>query len=562
MSMAKNETEDIDSLLQGNRFKIPDYQRRYCWRSIQIEALWQDIEESLGNNNMPHFIGTLSFQKVERSDSDIETIYEIIDGQQRITTLFILLKVLIDKLRDKHFRDKLLSALIGNEKDLKLQLPGEDDAFLKKLLFSPNTIKERTKMTKRSQICLSCARAKFNSFTEDFTEKKIKDRITFIRDKIEVLVFNVENQAQAVKMFSIINDRGLPLGILDKTKSTLMLYSTLYLENKLNPLINESFKGIFNSYDNLLVLKDKLGILGRFEENTIFTHHYYSSRKLFADTWVSKNSADIIFNNLKRKCEELKVKPPKLKKFIEAYVNDLKNFSINYYTLVESIEENPILLKPFIYLEFSATLYPLLVRAYMQGKLNDLLPILEAVEVRVYKLRGTDPKADMYLLSSYLSEEDLGIDDIRKRLINFGERFASKYVFRTYLEGEVYGNNAVKYILAEYSRDNHSISLYKDFQIEHIFSAAPEYETSDYGFSDDYSIEKNRLGNLALLEQNLNASVGNSPPINKVNTYLRSKNSETRRLAGEINRGKFAKSNVDQRREAIIEFCITRFPYE
>ena len=136
------------------------------------------------------------------------------------------------------------------------------------------------------------AKKEFISLVNALNISEIEKRIKFIRDKIEVLVFNVEDQAQAVKMFSIINDRGLPLRILDKTKSILMLYSTLHLNEELNQFINDEFELIFDSYDELIVLKEKLNILGRFEENTIFTHHYYSSRHLFPQTWNNRNVTD------------------------------------------------------------------------------------------------------------------------------------------------------------------------------------------------------------------------------------------------------------------------------
>ena len=116
------------------------------------------------------------------------------------------------------------------------------------------------------------AKRLFCAFANSLSTEEVEQRIIFIRDNIEVLVFNVESQAQAVKMFSIINDRGLQLRILDKTKSILMLYSTLHLKEELNNKINSSFEKIFDSYDDLLIWKEKLGILGRLEENTIFTH--------------------------------------------------------------------------------------------------------------------------------------------------------------------------------------------------------------------------------------------------------------------------------------------------
>ena len=134
-----------------------------------------------------------------------------------------------------------------------------------------------------------------------------------------------------------------------------------YVE-ELNNKINSSFEKIFDSYDDLLIWKEKLGILGRLEENTIFTQHYYSARRLFASTWNNRDSADTIFDNLKAKCEELKEKPNELSTFISEYVSDFENFAVAYIQLIKDIEVKAIYQKPFCYLEFTATLYPLLVR--------------------------------------------------------------------------------------------------------------------------------------------------------------------------------------------------------
>lgn len=557
MSITKSQTEKIGSIFNGNRFIIPTYQRKYSWTDTERKALWQDIEESI-KDNMNHFVGTLSFKENKSVGLSTDTVYEIIDGQQRITTIFILLKVLINKITDEDDKKSLLSAFIGSQDNLKLHPLGADGDFLNTLLFEPESIDE-DKINKRSQMFMLSAKNLFTSFASALTPKEIEERIIFIRDRIEVLVFNVESQAQAVKMFSIINDRGLPLRILDKTKSILMLYSTLHLKEELNDTINNIFEEIFDSYDDLLVYKGKLGILGRLEENTIFTQHYYSSRKLFASTWNYKDSADTIFDNLKVKCEELKDSPEELRAFIVEYLSDFGNFAVSYSNLVKEIETKPIYQKPFRYLEFTATLYPTLVRLYIQNKLDDLLPVLEAIEVRVYKLRGTNPVADMYWLSSHISEKDLSISDIRNHLINFSEKFVNNHVLETYLDGAIYGNGAVKYILSEFSNDDHDIATYKDFQVEHVFSSEPNYDASAYGFADDYDYEKNRLGNLGLLEKSLNVRISNSPPINKVKGYLKSTNIDLNNLAGEIQRGNFNKTNVDERRKAIVDFCITRF---
>ncbi len=557
MSITKSQTEKIGSIFNGNRFVIPAYQRKYSWTDIERKALWKDIEESI-KDNMNHFVGTLSFKENKSVGLSTDTEYEIIDGQQRITTLFILLKVLIDKIADTQVKQNQLSAFIGSKNNLKLRPLGADGEFLNNLLFDSATL-GLEKSNKKSQLFMLSAKQQFTAFANALSSKEIEERIVFIRDRIEVLVFNVESQSQAVKMFTIINDRGLPLRILDKTKSILMLYSTLHLEESLNDVINNSFENIFDSYDDLLVCREKLGILSRLEENTIFSHHYYSARKLFSSTWNNRDGADTIFDNLKAKCEELKDNTADLKTFIDEYLADFKNFAISYSNLVKEVETKLAFQKPFRYLEFTATLYPLLVRLYMQGKLDDLLPILEAIEVRVYKLRGTNPIADMYSLSSYITENDLTVDEIRNHLMNFSEKFVNNHVFETYLDGSIYGNGAVKYILSEYSNEDHDITTYKDFQVEHVFSKEPNYDVISYGFTDDYDYEKNRLGNLGLLEKSLNIGLGNLPPINKVSGYLNSTNIEIRNLAGEIQKGHFNKISVDDRRETIKEFCTTRF---
>ncbi len=557
MSITKSQTEKIGSIFNGNRFVIPTYQRKYSWTDTERKALWQDIEESL-KDNMNHFVGTLSFKENKSIGLSTDTVYEIIDGQQRITTLFVLLKILIDKIEKKDVRESQLSTFIGTKDNLKLQPLGEDGSFLKRLLFDFEDI-DKENINKRSQRFMYSASKLFSAFANPLSSSEIEERIIFIRDRIEVLVFNVQNQAQAVKMFSIINDRGLPLRILDKTKSILMLYSTLHLKEKLNDEVNNSFEKIFDSYDDLLVSKEKLGILSRLEENTIFTQHYYSSSKLFPSTWNNRDGADTIFDNLKIRCEELKENPDNLKIFIEEYLADFESFAVNYSKLVKEIETNPLYQKPFRYLEFTATLFPVIVRLYMQGKLDELLPLLETIEVRVYKLRGTNPIADMYWLSSYISANDLSTDEIRLHLRNFCEKFVNNHVFRTYLDNPIYGNGAVKYILSEFSEDNYNLKTYKDFQVEHVFSKDPNYDALSYGFANDYDYEKNRFGNLGLLEKGLNIGLGNLPPINKVSGYLESKNSEIRNLAGEIQKGNFNKISVDNRRNIILEYCINRF---
>lgn len=557
MSISMSHKETLGPIFNGNAFVIPTYQRKYSWTDTERSALWSDIDESM-RNDLNHFLGTLSFKQNETEGLSTDTVYEVIDGQQRLTTVFILLSVLIDSLADPVLADAQRNAFIGFQGNLRLRPLGSDGAFLSKLLFAYDEI-IFDQLTKRSERFLYQAKREFRSFVSGLTAGDIERWIKFIRDRIEVLVFNVSSQAQAVKMFSIINDRGLPLRILDKTKSILMLYSTLHLDEELNEFINERFESIFDSYDDLLIHRDALGILGRLDENTVFTHHYFSSRRFFPDSWNNRNSADTIFANLKKRCQDMKDDKRLLRDFIRAYLDDLAQFSVAYSKLIQEAGQDEMLHKYFVKLEFTGTLYPLIVRLYLQDKLRDLIDILETTEVRVYKTRGTNPIADAYWLSSNVAEVDLSIDEIKSRLTFLNEKFMSDHVFRNYLDADIYGNGAVRYLLAERDAGTFSIEEYRDFQVEHIFSKDPQFDVVEFGFEDDYDYEKNRLGNLTLLEGRLNERVGNVAPSGKVSGYMESRFETTRNLAGKIQASGLRKKDVDARREELIQYCLERF---
>ena len=90
MSISKSQTDNIGSIFNGNHFIIPKYQRKYSWTDDETIVLWNDIKDSI-NNGMKHFVGTLCFKENNSLGLSDDTEYEVIDGQQRLTTLFLLL---------------------------------------------------------------------------------------------------------------------------------------------------------------------------------------------------------------------------------------------------------------------------------------------------------------------------------------------------------------------------------------------------------------------------------------------------------------------------------------
>ena len=103
-----NNGKTLKNLFDGSFYRIPDYQRGYAWEKEQLQDFWDDLLNSADNK---HYTGVLSLEKV--SDKEKEKpqwandlaakngeAYYIVDGQQRLTTSVILLKVILDFIGD------------------------------------------------------------------------------------------------------------------------------------------------------------------------------------------------------------------------------------------------------------------------------------------------------------------------------------------------------------------------------------------------------------------------------------------------------------------------------
>lgn len=92
----KGESRQIKEVFPITRhFIIPIYQRRYSWKKNQCERLFNDIEDAC-RNHRSHFIGCI----ITVSDGGMGD-YQVIDGQQRITTISLLLKAFYDLLKNR-----------------------------------------------------------------------------------------------------------------------------------------------------------------------------------------------------------------------------------------------------------------------------------------------------------------------------------------------------------------------------------------------------------------------------------------------------------------------------
>ena len=124
--MQASETK-LQEIIEGTKqYVIPLFQRSYSWEKSHWELLWEDIIELYYSDNLyPHFMGSIVTMQTESLPEGV-TKFLLIDGQQRLTTIFILLAVLRDKATSL---DSLQLAAEINDRFLVNAYSKESDYF-------------------------------------------------------------------------------------------------------------------------------------------------------------------------------------------------------------------------------------------------------------------------------------------------------------------------------------------------------------------------------------------------------------------------------------------------
>ena len=97
--MANSNLKTLSEIFNEKIFKVPDYQRGYSWGEQQLEDLWRDID------NLP--LGKLHYTGMITVDIQDRKIYHVIDGQQRLTSLIIFIKNILDRYTEEWITDDL-----------------------------------------------------------------------------------------------------------------------------------------------------------------------------------------------------------------------------------------------------------------------------------------------------------------------------------------------------------------------------------------------------------------------------------------------------------------------
>lgn len=211
-------------------FSIPDYQRPYAWRKEQALQLLDDLSEALDRDSTePYFLGSIVLVKDKQ-----EPAVEVIDGQQRLTTLTILLAVLRDLADDDEVRSSLGQLIsepgdkiLGLESRPRLALRKRDRAFFAHHIQRAGSVthlralKETAANTDAQRAVQENANALHGRLAQWQPHRRL-DLMRMLSRRTYLVVVSTPDLASAHRIFSVMNARGLDLLPTDIFKSNII----------------------------------------------------------------------------------------------------------------------------------------------------------------------------------------------------------------------------------------------------------------------------------------------------------------------------------------------------
>jgi len=218
--------ETIRKIFSG-RYVIPDFQRPYSWEEEQCEKLWTDVVEFFENKDSEHqeqyFIGSIVVNQAENSPPDT---WEVVDGQQRLTTLLLLIKALYSRAGTYTALEECLRIKNHRTGDLtnelrvcsKVTLNDDKDHLERIILQNEENFAQETKLFVNYRFL----KEKIGEWlTENDTSETLEKLIDTLLDSVVLLPIQCGDTDDALKLFEIINDRGKPLSDPDIFKAKL-----------------------------------------------------------------------------------------------------------------------------------------------------------------------------------------------------------------------------------------------------------------------------------------------------------------------------------------------------
>lgn len=234
--------DGISNVLKTRRFRVPAYQRSYAWESEHVEALLADISDAIKAKEKEYFLGSIVVT------GPVERRYEVVDGQQRLTTVSLLIAAIRDRFHDeKDFEAEtsIRNDFLANvdrktkEREPKLVLNEVDNELYQELLEDKSAI-DVSRYPRQSHKRLLAAAGCMRKYIDDLcehaadSEEALHDWLDYLESNLKIILVTAPDDSNAFVIFETLNDRGLELAISDLLKNYLFHRSGDKLEETKN----------------------------------------------------------------------------------------------------------------------------------------------------------------------------------------------------------------------------------------------------------------------------------------------------------------------------------------
>ena len=566
---------DYLKLEEGFKFIIPEYQRKYAWEITNCDKLWSDIIDFMDSDRKePYFFGTVI---INCTNEDTE--YDLIDGQQRTTTMLILLKALLMKVNEKlknmvndkdsenlknglkERRRNLLSILYGvdpedvfdepdDEKDqkicatfAKMENRSNQEIYSNDLIAILKNLKYEDIEKEVTHIPYKQKDNKYTNFFRNFKHFYYKEKLNNIDflnkftktllEKCQVIRIKSWKVDQAIEMFNSLNSDGMPLNDSDIIYSKMFARVTeekrvelgekwkylVELTNDLEAKKIVTLTGLLNQkmYLYRCLNKDTINALGNIDVTTPGLRKYYT---------------DINTDLLKRPiefCDELIIlaeiwnilKDNTLMKVLFAFNDNSKLFLASYFNRYNAYFTKDEKNNKFLISEDNK-LKMVTDSEKIASSMLKLFTILALVDAGY---SSSNFKTFLYREEIKLANKDITneeiINDFKEHINSHWKRDNIKELLKDYQKNDVVYLN--EYLFAE--KQGVDFTITRDIDIEHIMPQSGkniDLIRSDAGIDNEalFNDYVNKIGNKILLEYNINRTIGNEWFRTKISTNI------------------------------------------
>ena len=523
-------------------YQIPDYQRPYSWEDEQIEQLWDDLYCAMDSGDESYFLGPIIL--IRRGDW-----FEVVDGQQRLTTLTILFCVLrdlyesrlkgLDKTLITSIQDAIKS-LVKEEPRLKLitQLHHQNKFENEILNGVKFPVRELTRKEREQQKFINAALI-FKQKLEELEAKdgmeSIKKFTDYLLKKVEMITITCSQQAYAIKLFQVLNTRGLDLSPADLLKSHL--YGRLEDEIK-----KQQFIATWREVEAISKQMDE-------DITNLFTYYEYYL--------LAKNPKRSLYEELTDK-----FKGQESNKIIY----DFKKF-VDFFNEIYRLESK--LIFSFWYLPNQVFWKAILTTSKNEGfsEFDELCKELRKMYYFYWIAGYTTSRIKQlsFNLIGWLKDKKK-LGDIKKEI---EKKMLEDNVIRRMTENiqnDVYGESWLRPLLAliEYAQTDDSkltyIELDSKLHVDHIL---PQGWESVPVWNKNWTKQQaekwlNKLGNLTLLSGRKNIAQRNEPPAKKKQMYEKGHGGKTafeisKKVIETLEKSGWTEKDVEERQKWMIQ---------